>query len=36
LSRVALLVNANSQLASVYANTTATAAAALGLSGQAI
>jgi putative ABC transport system substrate-binding protein len=40
LSRVALLVNANSQLASVYtnttntANTTSTAAAALGLSGQ--
>ena len=30
LSRVALLVNANSQLASVYTNTTNTAAAALG------
>src|SRR5438132_1157818 len=35
LSRVALLVNSNSQLASVYANTTNTAAGALGLSGQA-
>jgi putative ABC transport system substrate-binding protein len=35
LSRVALLVNTNSQLASVYTNTTNTAAAALGLSGQA-
>ena len=35
LSRVALLVNVNSQLASVYINTTQTAADALGLSGQA-
>ena len=34
LSRVALLVNANSQLASAYINTTQTAAAALALSGQ--
>jgi putative tryptophan/tyrosine transport system substrate-binding protein len=34
LSRVALLVNSNSQLARVYASTTSTAAAALGLAGQ--
>jgi putative ABC transport system substrate-binding protein len=35
LSRIALLVNANSQLASVYENAVNTAAAALGLFGQA-